>query len=140
MFWTRIAGSEAGFSFGLDNMATPSGWALGDDSLRVVPNAGLRISPDCISSTDLRHHREGLLAVHFGIDLRDDRRRMAEDDAGHVQAVLFPEPRRGVVPKLVGMPVGNLGLIAGVGDGVGVGRCSVAATWGPLRLSLPSAG
>ncbi len=42
--------------------------------------------------------------VHFGVDLRDDRAVVAQDDPCRVQAVLLAEAGRGVVPKPVGVP------------------------------------
>jgi hypothetical protein len=65
---------------------------------------------------DRPHDILRLSLVNLGIDLRDERRAMAEDDACSLDAVLLPDLGRGVVPELVGMPGWDSRLLAGASD------------------------
>src|SRR4051794_24024543 len=86
------------------------------------------------------HHRGRLLAVQFGINRGDGRRRVAEDGPGDIQAELLPEPGGTAMPQLVWVPAGNAGLPTGLGDRVAVRHRRVVRPDRPASSDLPLPG
>ena len=63
--------------------------------------------PDVRILTDFAHDADTLRRVQFGVDFRNRRGAMTEDDASRVNAILPPQCRRCIMSQLMRMPVWN---------------------------------
>lgn len=72
------------------------GWEL-----TVLPSRNPSLA---FSLSNLRHHRDGLIPVRFGVDLGREGRLVAQDDPGQLNAELLAEIRPGAVTESIRVP------------------------------------